>query len=119
MGVTMGVGGLEVYWGRVQPDVMPVTLGEVPSPSASKAPLRFDAEPLPAAYPIILGILRMLLTKPPSIVGFLSSVLSTKLWIVAGGLRSLLGPAFCNPRRILLIRCWSSTLSRDSEGFTV
>ena len=115
----MGVGGLEVYWGRVPPDVMPVTLAEVPSASFCKAPLRFDVNPLPVAYPMMLGILRIVLNKPPNIVVFLSSVLSTKSWIVAGGLRSLLGPAFCNPERILLIRCWSSSLSRGSEGLTV
>ena len=114
----MGVGGLEVYWGRVLPVVKHVSLAEFPSPSVSKALLRFDVTPLPAPYPIILGICRILLAKPPSTVGFLSFILWTELW-VAGGLRSLLGPAFCNPKRMLSICCWSSSLSRGSEGLTV
>lgn len=92
-----------MYWGRVLPVVMPVALVEVPSPSVPKVALRFDVAPSPAPYPIILGILRIPLSKPPSNVGFLA----------AGGLRSLLCPAFCNP--MLSIRCWSSSV----EGLTV
>ena len=74
----MGVGGLEVYWGRAPPFVMPVRLVEVPSPSAPKAPVGFDVTPLPG-YPMILGIFRIPLTKPRSNVGFLSFILLTEM----------------------------------------